>query len=261
VTYLCAAVVLGIVVDRSYATVRDRLSHPSISSHRISWTPDRARWWAAVTGLVVSAVSLAPIAWYLADGLPLTIQPVVLPTWFRDVAPYLHGHQVVLTFPAPFTLYESAMTWQAVDGMSFAMVGGAGPSSLAERAGSEAAGQNDIEMLSVEGSPTITSRDITEVRRALDGWGVTAVVIPGPANLPRYEQLHRVRTTAVLMAAATGRAPVYRSGAWVWTGVDHAGPSVVSAAVGDCVHGSEHGTEVSIDQSVACVLSAPVDRS
>jgi hypothetical protein len=147
------------------------------------------------------------------------------------------------------------MTWQAVDGMSFAMVGGGGPDALTERAGSEAAGQTAIGLLSVGGAGALTTGDVTVVRHALDGWGVTTVVIPDPAGLPRYEQLPQVRTTVVLMTAAIGRAPERRAGAWVWTGVDRAGPPVASSAVGDCVQGPEDGTVASIDHSVACALS------
>jgi hypothetical protein len=247
IIYLAAAVMLGLIVDHTYATVGDRLHLRGPTS-----------WWPAAVGLVVAAIALVPIGWYWAGGVPLTIQPVEVPTWFRTVAPHLHGHQVVLAFPAPFDLYQSAMTWQAVDGMSFAMVGGGGPDALTERAGSEAAGQVAIGLLSVGGAQAITTRDVTEVRRALDGWGVTTVVLPDPAGLPRYEQLPRVRTTVVLMTAVVGRAPVLQDGAWLWTGVDRAGPSVATAAVGDCGQGPEDGTVASIDQSVACVLSPAV---
>ncbi len=257
-TYLCAAVLLGLVVDHTYATVGSRLQRASTAG---SPTRTRAGWWPALVGVVVAAVALVPVAWYFADGVPFTIEPVVLPTWFRTVAPHLHGRQVVLAFPVPFDLYQSAMTWQAVDGMSFAMVGGGGPNALTERAGSEAAGQKVIGLASVGGSHGISSQDVLDVRQALEGWGVTTVVIPDPTGLPRYEQPPRVRTTTVLMTAAIGRAPVRQAGAWVWTDVDRAGPPVAASTLADCVGTPENGTVASIDQSVACVLSAPTARS
>jgi hypothetical protein len=252
IIYLAAAVMLGLIVDHAYAWTGERLAH---RAGRAAPAREGSGRWPAVVGVVVAAVALVPIGWYFADGVPLTVQPVVLPAWFRTVAPNLQGRQVVLAFPVPFDLYQSAMTWQAVDGMSFAMVGGGGPDALTERAGREAAGQTAIGLLSVGGSEDITAHDVTVVRNALDGWGVTTVVIPDPPGLPRYEQLPRVRTTVVLMTAAIGRAPARRAGAWVWTGVDRAGPPVVSAAVGDCVQGPEDGTVASIDHSVACALA------
>ena len=107
--------------------------------------------------------------------------------------------------------------------MHYAMAGGGGPEHA--RAGAERDGQRYLGNISVSQSPqTITTDEITAVRQALDGWGVTTVVIPDPAHLPLYERLHLVRTTTLLITAATGRRPVHRADAWVWTGVDRVGP-------------------------------------
>ena len=94
-------------------------------------------------------IALAPIAWYYADGLPLTATPVVLPTWFRTVAPTLKGRQVLLVFPVPYELLQSAMTWQAVNGMNYSMVGGGGPGGIPPRAGKERVGQTYIGRFSI----------------------------------------------------------------------------------------------------------------
>ena len=211
------------------------------------------------TAVVVALVALVPIASYYSSGVPLTTQPVVVPAWFRTVAPHLGADQVVLAFPVPFALFQSAMTWQAVDTMSFAMVGGGGPDALPARAGQEAVGQTDIGNLSISsaGSQTITPTEVAAVRRALDGWGVTTVVVPDPAHLPTYEQLHLVRDATVLITAATGQPPIRQADAWVWTGVDRAGPPIL--APGDrltaCGAGTPDGTVASIDGSTACVLA------
>ena len=255
ITYLCAAVMLGVIVDHAYTLVRERVrGRAGRESHRTG----AARWPAAVA-VVVAAIALVPIVWDWAGGVPLTVQPVVLPTWFRTVAPHLNQHQVVLAFPVPFDLFQSSMTWQAVDSMSFSQVGGGGPGSLLARAGSEASGQNVIGVLSTSGTSDISTDDILAVREALQGWGVTTVVIPDGTRLPRYEQPPGTRTTAVLMAAAIGRAPIRQADAYVWTGVDQAGPPVLAAHPGLCVAGlPKNGTVASIDRSVACVLAAPV---
>jgi hypothetical protein len=249
-TYLSAAVMLGVVIDRTHTAVAGwSASHRSGGGWRMA---------AGAAGAVVAAVALVPIAWYWSAGLPLTTQPVVLPAWFKTVAPHLSDHQVVLAFPVPFALFQSAMTWQAVDKMAYEQVGGGGPDALTERAGKEAAGQTVIGDLST-GSPnqTITDREVTAVRQALDGWGVTTVVIPDLSSLPLYERLPDVRTTAVLITAATGQVPIRQAHAWVWTGVQHAPPPVLPTAArsAECRPGSEEGTVASIERSTACILA------
>ena len=153
-TYLSAAVMLGLIVDHAHTLAGARISSPD----RRERARNSAGGWPAAIAVAVAAIALVPIGWYFADGVPFTVEPVVLPTWFRTVAPHLHGHQVVLALPAPFDLYQSAMTWQAVDGMSFAMVGGGGPGSILERAGSEAPGQNAIGRFTLGWDTTITGR-------------------------------------------------------------------------------------------------------
>ena len=209
--------------------------------------------------MAIALLALVPIASYYSSGVPLTTQPVVLPAWFRSVAPHLGPDQVVLAFPVPFALFQSAMTWQAVDGMSFAMVGGGGPDALPARAGSEAPGQTDIGNLSISSaaSQAITPTEVAATRRALDGWGVTTVVVPDPTHLPTYEQLHLVRDATVLMTAATGQLPIRQADAWVWTGVDRAGPPILASGerLTACCVGPPDGTVASIEGATACVLA------
>jgi hypothetical protein len=213
--------------------------------------------------VAVAAAAVGPVAGYYTSGLPLTTQTVVLPAWYRTVAPHLRGRQVILSFPVPFDLLQSAMTWQAVDTMSYAMVGGGGPDSLASRAGPEATGQADIGSLSAGAAQSVTPAEIGAVRRALDGWHVTMVVVPDPSGLPQYEQLRQVRTIVVLMTAATGQRPLRQDHAWVWTEVDNAGPPVLASTArsATCGTGRADGTMASISRSAACVLAvAPAHR-
>ncbi len=257
ITYLAAAVMLALIVDHTFAGVN-------------RWTASvgpRGGLWArlgpragAIAGVGVAIIALAPIASYYAGGVPFTTQPVVLPTWFRTVAPHLNSRQVILAFPVPFLLKQSAMTWQSVDGMSFSMVGGGGPGALPERAGAEAAGQTDIGDVSIsQGSPVVTPEEISAVRQSLDGWGVTMIVIPDNSGLPTYERLHLVRTAVMVMTAATGQPPVYQADAWVWAGVDHAGPPVLAstARFTACGVGPPAGTVASIDRAARCIVAAP----
>jgi hypothetical protein len=259
-TYLAAAVMLGLIMDH---TRRD-IDQWQVSRHGPGHVRERSRWPLGALGAsAVALVSILPIAAYYSSGLPLTTQPVNVPDWFTSVAPHLKGRQVLLAFPVPFAYFQSPMTWQAVDNMSFDMAGGGGPGALLSRAGKEAAGQKYIGGLSASGGPqAITPTEITAVRQALDGWGVTTIVIPDPELLPQYDRLREVRLTAALMTAATGRQPVRQANAWVWTHVDHAGPPVLASTeqMAVCGAGSADGSVASILSSTACVLSASASQ-
>jgi len=259
ITYLCAAVMLGVIVDHTYrAVARWNAAPPDERRPRMPGVALRGA--GAIAALAVAVIALLPIAGYYSSGVPLAARPVILPAWFRAEAPRLHGHQVILVFPVPFSLTQSAMTWQAVDGMSYSMVGGGGPNALITRAGPEAPGQAYLANLSIAGGPqAVVPEEVSAVRKALDGWGATMVVIPDPTNLPIYERLHLVRTTAVLITAATGRQPVRQHGAWVWTRLDHAGPAVAASSdrLALCGAGPAGGSVVSIQRSTACVVATP----
>ena len=247
IAYLCAAAMLGIVIDHvRWATV--------------GRTADEN--WRAILGwgggLAVAAVALVPVVSYFADGLPLTAVPVQLPTWFATVAPDLPPNQVLLVFP--FAFRQSNMTWQAVDRMRYEMVGGGGPNSLLSRAGKEQAGDRYLSYLSFAGgSQEIVSGEVASVRSALDGWGVTGIVLPDPKGLAEYARTAAVRSIVVLTTAATGQVPAYRAHAWVWSGVDRAGPALnpTAARLASCSEGTADGSVASIQASAACILTPP----
>jgi hypothetical protein len=163
---------------------------------------------------------------------------VALPAWFSEVAPHLPPGQVVLTYPAPFALQQSAEGWQAVDSLRFALVGGSGPGSILSRAGKERAGQAVISAasFSLDGPPKATEANILAVRQALAGWGVTRLVIPNPASLPPYEQGTNPSSALGLFALALGRNPQYQADAWVWNDVSRLGPprSISAMAFAGC---------------------------
>jgi len=258
VVYLCAAVMLGVVCDHTFRWMASgaRLGDRDAPAVRASGRSPAG--WAA--GLLVAALALVPIVSYFADGLPLTTTPVQAPLWFRTVAPHLPEHQVLLVFP--FAFRQSNMTWQAVAGMSYAMVGGGGPNSIPSRAGTERVGQQYLADISLAGGPQdIVPGEVAAVRHALHGWGVTGVVLPDPHHLPEYEQVFAVRDIVVLITAATGQAPTYTAGAWVWSGLAGGGPAaeVDPAALTRCAAGTADGTVPSIEASAACALglSAP----
>ena len=243
--YLAAAVMLGLILDHVMGTVAGR--RPATAARiALGWC----------TAVAVAAVALVPIVSYFADGLPLTTVPVQLPEWFATAAPELPPGQVLLVFP--FAFRQSNMTWQAVDGMRYAMVGGGGPNSVLSRAGKEAPGQQYLANISLSGtSQTVTPAEVEAVRGALSGWGVTGVVLPDPSHLPKYEQVFAVRSIVVLITAVTGQLPTYRHHAWIWSGLDQPpSPFAVSAGqLAACSGGSASGSVDSIRASARCVLT------
>ncbi len=208
----------------------------------------------------VAAAALVPVAVYLSSSLPYATQPVVLPTWFTTVAPRLHGRQVVLVLPAPFAVTQVAMTWQAVDGLDFSMVGQGGPDGVPARAGAERAGQSAITDTTFffSPSPNPTGADAVATRQALHGWGVTMVVVPDQPRLPAYDRIRSVTGAAALMTAATGMLPVHQADAWVWSGVDRARrwqpPS--TAALSHCLAGLDYDGSRAVEAATSCVLAA-----
>jgi hypothetical protein len=204
-TYLCVAGLLGLIVDHCHT----------------AW-PGRPAWTAGLVGTVVAAVAVVPVAVYLATALPFTTQPVLLPTWFRTVAPHLTGKPVLLVLPAPFAVSQSAMTWQAVNRMHYSMAGQGGPSGTILRAGREEPGQSALTNATFffSFSQAITSPGAVATQRALHDWGVTMVVIPDQPNLPAYERIRSVPQAAALVSAATGQRPIHQADAWVWADVN-----------------------------------------
>ena len=231
-TALCAAVMLAVIVDRTRRSVAVRVEGRSTGAGRhagAGGTRGRHRWAraAGVLGaLAVAALAVVPMAGDVAGNVPLTTTAVTLPAWFADVGPHLPPGQVVLAYPAPFALQQSAEGWQAQDGLAFAIVGGSGPESLPSRAGPERAGQAVISAVSfsLSGPPPADVADVDAVRSALAGWGVTTIVVPDPRGLPRYEQGTDPAAALGLFTLAVGRAPSFVDDAWVWTGVRRPGP-------------------------------------
>ena len=244
-TYLAVAVMLGIIVDRTRTAVADRVDRPPVAG--------------SLAGVAVALVALVPVATYLAASTPMTVQPVVLPAWYAEVAPHLAPDQVVLAYPVPFSGVQSVLTWQAVGGLHWSLVGGSGPGSAWFRAGRLESGEKIIAASSAEGlTPAETTpRAVASVRQAMDAVGVTTVVVPDQTGLPRYDQVTDVASAVGLMTAATGRAPVHTAHAWVWTDVGSAGPAAVltSAQLQACIAGP-YGEPMPTAGVPGCVLTA-----
>ena len=144
---------------------------------RLGRTSPRRRafysWGGALAGLMVAVVAIAPPAAYVAKSIPMTVEPVVLPTWFRAVAPQLPGHPVVLALPAPFTTTTPGVKWETPDGQRHLLAGGWKQAALTWHA--------------LSGQELFNRR----VRRAR-GWGETRCG-RGPGTEHHYEGHFRLR--------------------------------------------------------------------
>jgi hypothetical protein len=243
ITYLCAGVLVAIIADHVRRSLRS------------SWGQGRtAGALSDAVAVVVLAIAVFPPAVYLSQALPLTTQPVVLPGWFRQVAPHLGAHQVLLVVPVPFGGIQSSLTWQSETHLSFAMAGGDGPGSASGGIGRHALAQRLLAAVPGSfGSPPVTPHGIAAVRSAIVDWGVTRVVIPDQPELPEYDQPFAPVTAVSLITAALDQAPTLQARAWVWTvAAGEPSAATVSTAV------FEHCTTNSrIQPAVDCILGSP----
>jgi hypothetical protein len=266
VVYLAVAVMLALIIDHAYqATNRRRQPAWTRSVETIQGpTASLPRWSGAAVGVILGAIAIVPPATYLAQAVPITTQSVNLPDWFRTIAPHMSGRQVLLVLPAlpeRWGSNDSPMTWQAVDGMNFSMVGVGGPSGILQRTGEEGGGAAVIADVSrpTRTSTLITTSDIAAVGQALAEWGVTRVVIPDQADLPTYDQIFSVTTAAALITAATGRRPGHQENAWVWdVGVTASQRAIPTGArLIDCSQGLARRGAAAVDKVAECVSTTP----
>jgi hypothetical protein len=237
---LCVAVVLAAIIDRVRSSSRSRFGADG----------------SAVAGVAVAAVALVPIAAALWPNIPMTTRRVVVPRWFTVAAPHLSGHTVVLPYPAALGGIQSSMAWQAMEGITFSLVGGGGPGITPSRAGPETPGFNVLAQASLPLSPPPmpTAANLRAIRQAMAGWGVTTVVVPDQPGLATYNRGRSVPYAVGLFTAALGRRPTLRAKAWVWNVADDTTPPVTisSAAFVACTNAT--GTASTGSSVAACVL-------
>jgi hypothetical protein len=238
----CVAVVLAGVIAHTRSSVRSRWNGAP----------------GAIAAAAVAALAIVPIGVTLWPNVPMTVRPVVVPRWFSRAAPRLGPHLVVLAYPAALGGIQSSMAWQAMEGVTFSMVGGGGPGIAPSRAGPESPGFDVLSRASVPLSPPPmpTRANLDAIRHALAGWGVTTVVVPDQPGLPTYDRGRSVPYAVGLFTAALGEAPTLQSDAWVWGDVRGAGPDVTvsSSTFTTCVNGT--GSAATGPAVAACVLTA-----
>ncbi len=251
ITYLCLAVMIALIIDHAY----------NAAVARTASTPGRSGWFGGLTGAVVALVALGPTAFYLSATVPITTQPIRLPTWFDKALRPHKPRPVLLVFPVPYAGIQSAMTWQAVDRMDFDMVGGGGPEGIVSRDGIERAGEVLFGKATYSQLYSATSYgpdSLTAMRRALRQWGVTSVVLPAQPDLPIYDRVTSVQFVVAVMTAVTGQAPLHHADAWVWTVANPADPrpKLTVAALARCASDFTLLQSETVGRVVSCVRSA-----
>ncbi len=251
-TFLCVGAALAIVIDRSHSAAEHiwRRSQRRASSAVV---------FGAAIGLIVALVAVVPIGAAEANALPLTVGRVVVPDWFNLQHGHLSRTDVVLAYPFPGIWAPPVLTWQAVDGMAFAVAGGGGPGSIPARAGQERTG---LALLSDSNWPESRAADasianVRAVRAALTGWEVTTIVVPDPTAIPSTDQGWRAADAVGLITAAVGRLPISEDSALVWNDVQSSTRAVVLAgsAFQRCSRVATNSTSSLITET-RCVMAA-----
>jgi hypothetical protein len=219
VSLLCATAVLGLVLDHLHATLACGAAR--LGARRIL----RAAGPAAVT-VVAAGLALAPSVVALRTQVPAPVQPLVVPRWFTTAARTLPPGRVLATYPFTTADSQAALPWQALAGLPAALAGGGGPTGTVSRAGRDAPGFAVLRAASFPllRSPPVTPRTLGAVRRALEDWGVTTVVVPADPGLPSYETARSAAYGVAFYTAVLGSSPVHQDGSWVWDDVRHAPP-------------------------------------
>ena len=202
VVTLCVAVVIGLGATDLAALVASRL----------------AGWSGRLLVVVLVALGLVPTAMTMADNIPLTARPVVLPAWFHSSDATTPSPTVLLAYPFPSSGLQSSLAWQAVDAMAWAQAGGGGPAGVPARAGAHqrAALVLDEGSLGLGPPPAISAGNVSSVRDALGAWGVTTIVVPLDRDLPVYERGRSRAWAVAFLTAVEGRAPRLEHSAMVW---------------------------------------------
>jgi hypothetical protein len=203
---LFLAFVLALGLDAAYVRLRR-------AAAAAGWAADRLRTVAAAGTAAVALLAMVPV--FLTFEPPLTVVPVQIPAYVRQVAPTLPAGTVLLTIPFAVSGSTPPMLWQAVDDMHFRLAGGAlkTPNALGGPVGQGVPGsaRRILTNLTLVGAPEPrgTPAQLAAVRNALQAWQVNRVVITGVSRDPVY--------AAGFFTMALGVGPTYAHGAYTWT--------------------------------------------
>ncbi len=250
---LFAAVMLGVIVDRAYASGLQWPARFPITWPRL----------ATLAALALAALALVPIA--AAYRLPFTTRPVDVPPWFATIGHDVAPSDVMLTYPFASSGLRAPMTWQATGSLRYSLNGGGSitpdpPAHPTPSQRSDARAAFDLVNLS-DGFlplPTGALAESARLRLALHDWGTTTIVIPSETTWPTALQGRSVPVAVAYVTAALGVGPVHQADAWVWAVRGAIGlPRVLSqGAFAGCTTSAAVTADPGL--AAACVLSASV---
>lgn len=230
---LFAALALGLLLDHAHRWVLTRTHRPApapapAQTHVHEWLSVAAAW---LLPCALALVALGPIA--VQESLPYVVRPLDVPKWFTTVATRLPASTVVLTYPFPASGLQDPLTWQAMNGIHFSMVGGpASPTRPTETTAADRQAANLLDALSNGWIPPkgSTTAQVHLLRRAMHDWGVTTIVVPDPTGEPAALRPRSVPHFLALMIDLFGTPPTRQADAWVWTVPAAPAPSLLPSS-------------------------------
>jgi hypothetical protein len=233
------SVMVGIVIDRIYENSDGRRFSQLLQTRALTLSSIRR----LIPAALVSALVVLPFAISVSGHLPMPTSFITQPRWFSNTAPRLPAGQTYLTIPFP-SLFGDAAIWQALGHMHWTIAFGFGPGGDLERNPDEARALTVLNWSFYE-TPTFAS-DALEIRKAMTTWGVDQIVVDASTKPMRPSLI-------ALFTSATGTAPTYSQGVWLWPGTSTMKPMIdlTTAQYETCIQVPSHR----VAKVATCVMS------
>ena len=202
-----AATLLAISADRWWQLGTSRSAGRLTRRINVWFATRRAAWGAVIT------LAMGCVLWTVAEAytLPYVVHREAEPTWFTKDAPHLSAGTRVLVLPTDFRTVTNVMSWQAEEGLPFALEGGyaiiPGENSPLFYSMAPQGAAAVLDALT-SGHREPLSRT-AEVRGALKRWGVRVVIMNDTVADPDH--------IMAFVTTVLGQAPRRVDGLWVWT--------------------------------------------
>jgi hypothetical protein len=207
--------IAGIVIDRLYRDAGGRRLATWLQGRASTLAPHRR----AIPAVLVSALVILPFAIPVSRHLPMPTSAVSQPRWMAETAPKLPAGQTYLTVPFP-AYFQDATLWQSLGHMHWTIASGFGPGGDLSRNPNEARAIVVLGNMFYFNTPTYAT-DALAIRKAMVAWGVDRIVVDADTSTKPMRA-----STIALFTAATGTAPTYSQGVWLWPGIDTMKPLI-----------------------------------
>ena len=212
---ISTATIVGIVIDRLYWNAGGRRLSKLLQGRALALTPVRR---AIPAGLVAGMVVL-PFAIPVTRHLPMPTSAISQPRWLAETAPKLPAGQTYLTVPFP-AYFQDAAIWQTLGHMHWTIASGFGPGGDLARNPNEARAIVVLGNMFYFNTPTYAT-DALAIRKAMVAWGVDRIVVDADTSTKPMRA-----STIALFTSATGTAPTYSQGVWLWPGIHTMKPMI-----------------------------------